>query len=89
MSIKIRFGLKSKLFKRLKNIYIQKNPKVFTNIFSLVNGSQLTTISKILFSVGTIIVNNNIKFQSRETKWINKKANQGSNSKNISRKVVL
>lgn len=68
MSIKIRFGLKSKLFKRLKNIYIQKNPKVFTNIFSLVNGSQLTTISKILFSVGTIIVNNNIKFQSRETK---------------------
>ena len=61
------------------------------NIFNLVNGSQLTTISKILFSVGnnTIIVNNNIKFQSRETKWINKKANQGSNSKNISRKVVL
>ena len=71
MSIKIRFGLKSKLFKRLKNIYIFKEIQRFSqNIFSLVNGSQLPTISKILFSVGnnTIIVNNNIKFQSRETK---------------------
>ena len=70
MSIKIRLGLKSKLFKRLKNIYIQKIQRFSQNIFSLVNGSQLTTISKILFSVGnnTIIVNNNIKFQSRETK---------------------
>lgn len=70
MSIKIRLGLKSKLFKRLKNIYIQKIQRFSQNIFSLVNGSQLTTISKILFSVGNnkIIVNNNIKFQSRETK---------------------
>lgn len=73
-------------------MYIFKKIQRFSqNIFSLVNGSQLTTISKILFSVGnnTIIVNNNIKFQSRETKFLNKKANQGSNSKNISRKVVL
>lgn len=52
-------------------MYIFKKIQRFSqNIFSLVNGSQLTTISKILFSVGnnTIIVNNNIKFQSRETK---------------------
>lgn len=33
MSIKIRLGLKRKLFKSLKNIYTQKNPKVFTKYF--------------------------------------------------------